>query len=179
MIVRLHLALLLLLSLFAPCPADAADAAPALACKRKGFSIVYAPLPTGWAGPVYAGGPALDSWTFTTGPAAKADALEIRVYDAKDSPLRWDTASESAILADLKEGYANPRVERLPAVPVDGHPVRVRAIHSDGVEELLANVYFEDNLVSVMFTTNDPAELARHRAPFLALLRSLRFEKNR
>ena len=150
-----------------------------LACKRKGFAIVYAPLPAGWAGPVYAGGPALDSWTFSTGSADKADALEIRVYDAKDSPLRWDTASEAAILADLKEGYNNPRVERLSSVPVDGHATRVRAIHSDGVEELLANVYFEDNLVSVMFTTNDPAELARHRAPFLALLRSLRFEKTR
>ena len=179
MIVRFPLALLFLLCPFAPHAADAADAAPVLACKRKGFSIVYAPPPAGWTGPVYAGGPALDSWTFSTGPAAKADALEIRVYDARDSPLRWDTASEAAILADLKEGYNNPHVEKLPSVPVDGHPIRVRAIHSDGVEELLANVYFEDNLISVMFTTTDPAELARHRAPFLALLRSLRFEKTR
>ncbi len=179
MTVRFFLALLFWLCLCAPPAADAADAAPVLACKRKGFSIVYAPLPAGWAGPVYAGGPALDSWTFSTGPADKADAMEIRVYDAKDSPLRWDTASESAILADLKEGYTNPRVERLAAVPVDGHPTRVRAVHSEGVEELLANVYFEDNLVSVMFTTTDPGELARHRAPFLALLRSLRFEKTR
>ena len=55
----------------------------------------------------------------------------------------------------------------------------MRAIHSDGVEELLANVYFEESLVSVMFTTRDPAELARHRVPFVALLRSLRFEKTR
>ena len=116
---------MLLLCVLAPCAADAADGAPVLACKRKGFAIAYAPLPAGWTGPVYAGGPALDSWTFSTGPAARADALEIRVYDAKDSPLRWDTASEAAILADLKEGYTNPRVVRLASVPVDGHPVRV------------------------------------------------------
>ena len=176
MIARFILLCLSLLGLFTA-PADAADA-PAFICKRKGFSIVYT-APAGWTGPVYAGGPALDSWTFSTGRAGTADSLEIRVYDAQDSPLRWDTASEAEVRANLKEGYVNPRIERAATVPLDGHPTQVRAVHSEGVEEYLANVYYGDSLVSVMFTTKDPAELSRHRTPFLAFLRSLRFEKSR
>ena len=175
MTVRSALAFLLL-SCLLTARAGAADA-PVFECKRKGFAISHDP-PAGWAGPVYAGGPALDSWTFSTGPAAKADSLEIRIYDAKDSPLRWDTASEAKILANLKEGYVNPRVERVTNLPINGHPTRVRAVHSVGVEELLANVYFGDSLVSVMFTTTDPAELNRHRATFLAFLRIAAVREN-
>jgi len=176
MTVRSVFPFLLLFCLLVP-RADAADA-PVFVCRRKGFCVSYAP-PAGWSGPVYAGGPALDSWTYTTGPNDRTGSLEIRIYDAKDSPLRWDTASEADILDNLKEGYVDPKIERLTTVPLNGNPTRVRAVHSLGIEEYLANVYFGDSLVSVMFTSKDPAELTRNRAPFLAFLRSLRFEKTR
>ena len=145
-------------------------------CKRKGFAVIYAP-PAGWTGPVYAGGDALDSWTFSSGPAPVSDSLETRIYDAKDSLIRWDKASKKEILATFQGGYVNPHVERIATLPLDGHATAVYAVHSDGIEELLANVYHGDSLVSVMCTSATPEGTARQRAGFLAFLRSLRFEK--
>ena len=151
---------------------------PFFACKRKGFSIAYVP-PAGWSGPIYTSGPALDSWTFSSGAAATADSLETRVYDARDSPLRWDTATDAEILANFQGSYVEPRVERTATVPLNGHPTVVRAVHSVGIEEYLANVYYGDSLVQIMFTSTTPEELARQREAFLAFVQSLRFEKAR
>ena len=181
MIARHFLALILLPGLLAACAAPGGGtrgSAGVFTCQRKGFAIAYAP-PAGWTGPAYTSGPALDSWTFSTGPASTADSLETRVYDAKDSPLRWDTASDAEILANFRGAYIDPRVERMATVPVDGHPTLIRAVHSAGVEEYIASVYRGDSLVQVMFTSTTPEELARQRAVFLAFLQSLRFEKAR
>ncbi len=171
--------LFLLLGLLPGCAAPGGGArhgAGVFACPRKGFSIAYTP-PAGWTGPVYTSGPALDSWTFSSGPATTADSLETRVYDARDSLVHWDTASDKEILANFQGTYVNPRIERTATVPIDGHPTLVRAVHSTGVEEYLATVYRGDSLVQVMFTTATPDELARQRAVFLAFVQSLSFEK--
>ena len=103
--------------------------------------------------------------------------LEIRIYDAKDSLIRWDTAPDAQILASFQGAYVNPRLGRMKTVSVDGHPARVLTVHSDGVEEYLVNVYFDDSLVSIMCTSDTRAKIVRHRAAFLAFLHSLRFEK--
>ena len=168
--VRLPLALFLLFGVLS------AHAAPAyFSSPRKAFSIAYT-APAGWTGPTYADGPALDSWTFFQGTGPAADTLETRIYDAKDSLIRWDTASDAAILANFKD-YANPRIERLPTIKVDGRPARLLVLHSDGIDEFLANVYFGDSLVSIMLASNTPQGLARHREAFLAFVRSLHFGK--
>ena len=172
MTVRVTLAFLLLSSVL---PAQAAPAF--FSSPRKAFAIAYT-APAGWTGPTYAGGEALDSWTFFQGIGPAADTLETRIYDAKDSLIRWDTATDAAILANFKD-YANPRVERLPTIKVDGRPARILVLHSVGIDEFLANVYFGDSLVSVMLTSNTPKGLARHREAFLAFVRSLHFGKTR
>ena len=155
-----------------------AHAAPAyFSSPRKAFAIAYT-APAGWTGPTYAGGSALDSWTFSQGIGPAADTLETRIYDAKDSLIRWDTATDAAILANFKD-YANPRIERLPTIKVDGHPARILALHSDGIDEYLANVYFGDSLVSVMVASTTSKGLAKHRAAFLDFVRSLHFGKAR
>lgn len=172
MTVRFALPILLLFGVLSVRAAPVSFSSP-----RKAFAIAYS-APAGWTGPTYAGGPALDSWTFFRGPGPAADTLEIRIYDAKDSLIRWDTATDAAILANFRD-YADPHIERMPTLKVDGRPARILALHSDGIDEFLANVYFGDSLVSVMLASNTPKGLAKHREAFLGFVRSLHFGKSR
>ena len=178
MTVRFAVPLILLACVFPAwaSPGEHPDATGRFVCKRKGFAVTYA-TPAGWTGPVYAGGDALDSWTFSSGPDAAHDSLETRIYDAKDSLIRWDKATKKEILANFQGGYVDPRVEKIATLTLGGHATAVYAVHSVGIEELLANVYHGDSLVSVMCTSATPTGIARQRAGYLAFLRSLRFEK--
>jgi len=150
-------------------------ARPASLVSRKQHLSIALDVPARWSGPAYKAWPSYETWSFSKGTDPNISYLEIRVDCVRRSKLDWNTAGPEQIKKTFDD-FANPDVEAVAKIMIDGKPIVVWAAHNVDGELLIAKLRHGSCDLNFELRTNSRAELRTQRATFLNALKSVRLK---
>ena len=160
----------------------AARADVTLRSQRRNISVRVTP-PSGWVGPGYGARPSYDSFAWSHGEDPAACYLQVRFdryrdepgdrHSAEDIVVHWNTTPLATIREQYTRELQNPQVDFVAIVTLAGKPARVHAVYNADGTFYVAEILREGTVISFELRSPSPRELERHKAGFLAFLRSL------